>query len=139
MFYRIIPVLTVAIDTNGQTKILVEKVYKYSLSSFFSNIWPILQNTLEFVVNKAKGRISKPVCQENKAGRIFRKTNISYMCVSGKKKCSFFGKFGVLCFLVTPVLKFALLPYYQRIQMNSLEIQVREFLKTCLFLYLLET
>ena len=139
MFYRIIPVLTVAIDTNGQTKILVEKVYKQSLSSFFSNIWPILQNTLEFVVNKAKGRISKPVCQENKAGRIFRKTNISYMCVSGKKKCSFFEKFGVLCFLVTPVLKFALLPYYQRIQRNSLEIQVREFLKTCLFLYLLET
>ena len=55
------------------------------------------------------------------------------------KKCSFFEKFGVLCFLVTPVLKFALLPYYQRIQRNSLEIQVREFLKNCLFLYLLET
>ena len=27
------------------------------------------------------------------------------------KKCSFFGKFGVLCFLVTPNLRFALLPY----------------------------
>ena len=25
------------------------------------------------------------------------------------------GKFGVLCFLVTPVLRFPLLPYYQRI------------------------
>ena len=25
-----------------------------------------------------------------------------------------FGKFGVLCFLETPVLKFALFPYYQR-------------------------
>ena len=33
---------------------------------------------------------------------------------SGGKKCSFFGKFGVLCFLETPVLKFALLPYYRR-------------------------
>ena len=32
-------------------------------------------------------------------------------CVSGGKKCSFFGKFGVLCFLVTPVLRFALLSY----------------------------
>ena len=30
------------------------------------------------------------------------------------KKCSFFGKVGVLYFLVTPVLRFALLPYYQR-------------------------
>ena len=28
--------------------------------------------------------------------------------VSGSKKRSVFGKFGVLCFLVTPVLRFAL-------------------------------
>ena len=38
----------------------------------------------------------------------------TYVCVSGGKKCSFFGKFGVLCFLETPVLRFALLPYYRR-------------------------
>ena len=30
----------------------------------------------------------------------------TYVCVSGGNKCSFFGKFGVLCFLETPVLKF---------------------------------
>ena len=36
------------------------------------------------------------------------------MCVSGGRKCSFFGKFGVLCFLETPVVMFALLPYYWR-------------------------
>ena len=29
-------------------------------------------------------------------------------------KCSFFGKFGVLCFPETPVLRFAVLPYYQQ-------------------------
>ena len=28
-------------------------------------------------------------------------------------KCLFFGKFGVLCFLEKPVLRFALLPYYR--------------------------
>ena len=39
---------------------------------------------------------------------------ITYVCVSGGKKCSFFGKFGVLCLLETPVLRFALLPYYRR-------------------------
>ena len=33
------------------------------------------------------------------------------MCVSGGKKCLFFGNFGVLFFLETPVLRFALLPY----------------------------
>ena len=37
-----------------------------------------------------------------------------FLCVSGGKKCLFFEKFGVLRFLVTPVLRFALLPYYQR-------------------------
>ena len=30
-------------------------------------------------------------------------------------KCSFFGKFGVVCFLVISVLRFAPLPYYRRI------------------------
>ena len=40
---------------------------------------------------------------------------IMYVCVSEGKKCSFFGKFGVLCFLETPVLRFALLPYYRRV------------------------
>ena len=33
--------------------------------------------------------------------------------VSGSKKCLFYGKFNVLCFLETPVLKLALLPYYR--------------------------
>ena len=31
-----------------------------------------------------------------------------------------FGKFGMLCFLVTPVLRFILLPYYQQIVDNYL-------------------
>ena len=35
-------------------------------------------------------------------------------CVYRARKCSFFEKFGVLCFLVTPVLRFALLPYCRR-------------------------
>ena len=40
------------------------------------------------------------------------------MCVSGGKKYSYFEKFGVLCFLVTSVLRFFLLPYYRRILGN---------------------
>ena len=35
--------------------------------------------------------------------------------ISGGKKCSFFGKSGILCFLVTSVLRFTLLPYYRQI------------------------
>ena len=39
--------------------------------------------------------------------------------VSEGKKYSFFGKFGVLCFLETPVLRFALLPYYRRVMQSN--------------------
>ena len=35
----------------------------------------------------------------------------AYVWVSGDKKCSFFGKFGALSFLVTSVLRFSLLPF----------------------------
>ena len=37
----------------------------------------------------------------------------THVYVSGGKKCLFFRNFGVLCFLETPVLRFALLPYYR--------------------------
>ena len=36
------------------------------------------------------------------------------MCVSGRKKCLFFGKFGSLYFPVTSVSRFALLLCYRR-------------------------
>ena len=67
----------------------------------------------QIVDNKAKGRISKRVFQESKARQNFRKTNI-YLLI--RKKCLFFGNFGVLCFLETPVLRFALFPYSRRYQ-----------------------
>ena len=71
--------------------------------------------------NKAKGLISKRRYQETKTHQIFRKTNIfcpletlTKVCVSGGKKCSFFEKFGVLCFIETPVLRLAFLLYCRR-------------------------
>ena len=44
-----------------------------------------IQIPLQFVGNKAKGRISKQVFQENKARQIFRKTNISYPLIRTRK------------------------------------------------------
>ena len=38
----------------------------------------------------------------------------THVYVSGGKKCLLFGNFDVLCFLETPVLRFALLPYYRQ-------------------------
>ena len=49
--------------------------------------------------------------------------------VSGGKKCLSFGKFGLLCFLEIPVLRFALLPYYRRLEMSVLEPIVSDFEK----------
>ena len=46
----------------------------------------------------------------------------TYMCVSGGKKCSFFGKFGLLCFLETPVLRFALLSIAVKLSGNFYEL-----------------
>ena len=49
-----------------------------------------------------------------------------YVCVSGRKKFSFFSKFGVLCLLVTPVLIFALLLYYIPILSGNLPGQLHK-------------
>ena len=45
----------------------------WEISSYFTNLTPYSQ----IAGNKAKGRISKQVFQENKARQILRKTNIS--------------------------------------------------------------
>ena len=73
----------------------------------------------QVVGNMTNGKISKRVLQENKARQVFRKTNISYpliqtrgcVCVKGVRSIRFFRNFGKLCFLGTPTLRFALLPY----------------------------
>ena len=66
-------------------------------------------------------RIAKRMFQENKAHQIFRKTNIFYplirlrTCVyQGVINVRFSENLCVLCFLETPVLRFALLLYYRR-------------------------
>ena len=77
----------------------------------------------QFFCNKAKWWISKRVFPENKARQIFRKMNISYPLIrtctyeyQGVRNVDFFWKFGVLCFLETPVLRFTVLPYYRRVR-----------------------
>ena len=63
-----------------------------------------------FVGNKAKERISKRVFQEKKICKFF------------ETQTFLFGKFGVLCFLETPVLRFDLSAYYQCIFKDGLQI-----------------
>ena len=99
-----------------------EHINKKSLVNLRLLVISIVKNL--FLGNKAKEQISKRVFQENKARQIFRETNISYtlistVWVSGCKKCSFFGKFDVLCFLETPILRFALFTYYRRNKVST--------------------
>ena len=72
-----------------------------------------------FVGNKAKRRISgvsrkqsTPKFPKNK--HFLPPDTHSCVCVSGGKKCLFFGNFDGLCFLETPVLRFPFLPYSRR-------------------------
>ena len=89
---------------------------------------------LQFVGDKAKGRIAKWVFQENKARQsehFLPPDRHTYVYVSGGKKCSFFGKFGVLCFRETLVLRFALLRYYRRIygsECSKLSVKIIEII-----------
>ena len=55
---------------------------------------------------------SKPKFPKNK--HFLHPDMHTYVCVSGGKKCLFFGNFGVLCSLETPVLRFAILPHCRR-------------------------
>ena len=55
----------------------------------------------------------------------------THVCVLGGKKCSFFGKFDVLCFLETPVSRFALLPYYRWIGLIWVKIDI--LLQLCVY------
>ena len=69
-----------------------------------------------YVVNNLKTGVSRKQSTPNfpKNEHFLRPDTHTYVCVSGGKKCSFSGKLDVLCFLGTPVLRFALLPYYRR-------------------------
>ena len=72
---------------------------------------------------------------------IIRGTNeftFTYVCVSGRKKCSFFGKFGVLCFLETLVSRFALLPQFQSLNHYTKDNVDLRFSATVWFCQILE-
>ena len=78
-----------------------------STSSIFRNVTP--------TIIRQKGESQNGCFKKNKARQIFRKTNISYPLIRTHTWES-----GVLCFLVTPILRFALLPYYRRYDLSYL-------------------
>ena len=84
-------------------------------------------------VIRQKGESQNRCFEKTKYAKFSEKTNISYplrwtrirtyVCVSGGKQFCFFGKFGVLYFLETPVLRFALFPITEDITMKTTKCQ----------------
>ena len=89
-----------------------------------------------FAGNKAKGRISKRVFQENQARQIFRKTNISYPLIrtrtcayQGVRNVCFSKNLACLVFLKHP---FWDLPFYV-ITDGLLPLRIAKIVKTQVF------
>ena len=91
----------------------------------------VLHNTNYMAINilsviRQKGE-SQNGCFKKRKHAIFSEKRTSP--VSGSNKYYFFGKFGALCFLETPVLRFALLPYYRRSNFPQSIINVFSLIK----------
>ena len=92
---------------NPQSSTKFEEIHTRKLSQI-SLFYTVISSPI-----RQKGESQNGLLQENKACQIFR--ICTHVGVSGGKKCSFSGKFGVLCFPVIPAFRFAFLPYCHRI------------------------
>ena len=86
---------------------------------YFKNVFTLSKNLKTYLVEtnrisylKSYPGVYRLTC--NSRAFINVQHKFTHVCVSGGKKCSLFGKFYVLCFLETPIFRFALLPYYWR-------------------------
>ena len=89
---------------SGKQKIVHNHQYSRKMKYFLQFIATEIFIASVIVTSKKKKKLDSPFCMNNGS-------YVSYVCVSGGQKYSFFGKFGVVRFLETPVLRFALLPY----------------------------
>ena len=129
--YKKISVLQKINSNNKKIKIKTVKYYRniqIKISQASSHWYSTCTIKQWFIGDKAKWRISKEVTRKQRTSnfpnkRTFLTPWYAHVRVYAQlrvrirsKKCSFFfGKFDVLYFLVTSVLRFAFLPYYRRI------------------------
>ena len=118
---------------------IFELKQNHSLPFSSETIIAMVRNTMHIffvlcdsLVIRQKGKYQNGGNKKTKHAKFSEKTNVSYPLIH-TRTCAyqgvrnvqvflffFFGKFDVLCFLVTSVLRFALLPYYQRIDIPLL-------------------
>ena len=87
---------------------------KYNLLSFLSWHFHVWNSSVMRPKDNSQSRCLKKQIAPNfpKNEHLLPRDTHTYMYVSGGKKCLFSGKLGLLCFLETPDLRSALLPYY---------------------------
>ena len=90
------------------TLILLNCIYIFKLYFFIS--YANIDYEITSVIRQ-KGESQNGCFKKTKHAKFAEKRMIRI----GGKKCSFFGKFGVLSFLETPVSRIALLPYYRQL------------------------
>ena len=89
----------------------------YFQSKIFQYVIKLFQSNLKRQKGNLKAGVSRKQSTPNfpKNGHFLPlKRTRTYVCKSGGKKCTFFGKFDMICFLETSVLIFALLPCYRQ-------------------------
>ena len=96
----------------------------------FYHPYPVYFEIANLSVIRQKGKSQNGCNKRTKHAKFSEKHFLppdTYICdVSGGKKCLFFGKFGVLYFLVTSVLRFALLLYHRRINVIQLSAPTKQ-------------
>ena len=104
-------------ELNGEMEFFL---YDISVWILLNDFQGRIENTfkhLRWSVIRQKGKSQKERFKKTKHDKFSEKQTPdthTYVCVSRGKKCSFFWKCVVLCFLETSVLRFALLPNYRR-------------------------
>ena len=98
-----------------------KKVSKFRvLSGRWQNLWKLFMKEFISWVIRQKGESQNGCFKKAKHSKFSEKRTFltsgmfTYACVSGVRNIRFFGKFGVLFFLETHVLRFSLFPYYRR-------------------------
>ena len=82
----------------------------WQMSVFY--LWSFLRLYINLLVIWQKDESQNGCFKKTKYAKFSEKRTLRTCAYQGFKKYSFFGKFGMLCFLETRVLRFALLPYY---------------------------
>ena len=102
-------------ENTGQLKVIFQHILRSDNSVSFRRQYGKRANV--------KTEVTRKQCTPNfPKNKYFSPPDEIY---SGGKKCSFFGKFGVHCFLVTSVLGFALLLYYRRVMLCTFSFCIR--------------